>query len=196
MVEDYTDPDRQSSVLTSKQRKLLSEKHDSDLSSEAKRMARRRIRKRVESALLDFRLIAEQLDSTDREQIFEELLGDGASDTEFNVEGAQTVGGVIEFLYAGTTSNRDPPHQQELFRALLEPAVERVENRRGMAVKNVELVIDTELTLPWDKLESEIEQRGVTPRAKRSLEHHLRYNKENIDIEAARNYLDEYYGIA
>ena len=193
---DYSESERQASVLTERQRKLLTAEEDLDLSSDAKRMALRRVRERVQNGILDFRLLATHMDAEDRQRVFDDLLGEGADESEFNIEGGRAVRAALKFLYIGTTEYTTPAGGQALFEEFLESAVEEAEMERGNAVKTVEFSVETEAVLPWERLKSVIEQRGVTPRVKRSLDYHLRYNKENIDVEAARDYLDEYYEIA
>lgn len=183
-------------LLTDGQREFLQEGYTVGEGSSTERVTRSRIRNRVQNGILDFALLAEQLDPADQQKAFDNFLGEGAAEHEFNVEGGQAIRALLELLYVGVTEYGDRSEGKALFEELFEAAVERAEFKRENAVKNVEFEVETELVLPWEKLQSEIEHRGVTPRAKRSLEYHLQHNQGEIDVQAAREYLDEYYGIA
>jgi len=188
--------DNRGGLLTKGQREFLSEEYQVGNGGSTERVKRSRIRERVRNGLLDLQLVAESLDPSDRQKIFDDLLGEGAGDGEYNIENGKVVRDVLEFLYLGVTEYGSTSESDALFEELFEAAVETGEWERGNAVKTVDVEVETELVLPWENLQSYIDQRGVTPRAKRSLEYHLKYNKEDIDIGVAREYLDEFYGIA
>lgn len=86
-----TDSEIRNSILTTTYRKLLQSNVSSGITTE-----RGRIRERVREGLRDFRILADDLEDRDREQIF-----DAEPHSEEYRELEEDIANVIEFLYAG-----------------------------------------------------------------------------------------------
>ena len=70
--DKYDDLDRQTSLLTKRQREYLAG-DGTGMSDSAQSQHRRQIRKRVKSAILDFTLLFEEWDEDERERVFDEV---------------------------------------------------------------------------------------------------------------------------
>jgi hypothetical protein len=185
---------RDRGILTPTDREyLLGEKTYEAETSELHRRAE--IRDRVVEAVADFQLLLERLGAEDREKVFDRILGNGVEEpsSRYNIEGARSIKDGLAFLYLGILEYSDPDDGHPLFGELLEAAVEDVEMDRGNTVKDIEFDVQTQMVIPWDELKKTMDTRGVSPRAKRSLDYHLKENRENIDTEEAQEYLHEYY---
>lgn len=153
----------------------------SELSEGSEYNTKRRIRNRVRNSLLDFTLLFEHLDESEREKIFgsnvratmdvDEDLWEGIRDTlGFVLEGAgaatPTVMGSAEKPVSGSICDR-----------LLEDALQKVGDRNGYLVKEVRLNVDA-TRMPWSNLRSRLKEGDeLPPEALRFLLHH-----ENVDV--------------
>jgi hypothetical protein len=107
-----SDLDRPRGVLSKRDRRFLQDSTEEERKNSTGRATRSEIRSRIYNSILDFKILTDELDNHDRQNVFED-----ASDREFR----QGVIAALAFLYQGIEE------QGQDFEDLLVPAVERAE---------------------------------------------------------------------
>ena len=186
------DEERGRGILTASDRKYLklSEAEQKEqYSAPARSQRRSAMSDRIQNALLDFQVLQDELEDEIRDEVFNSILGsDVDSKGEFNLVGGRAIQMALAFLYSGTL---DYSADRGLFKMLLEGGVESAEQDRDRTVKMFQFEVEPEMVLPWDVIEEQVEHRGVTPRVRRSIMHHLMESPEAIDTDAAVEYLKQ-----
>lgn len=102
---EWASLDRERGVLTPDDRNyLIGEK---ELSDQAERNTRFRIRKRLKNSLFDFNILYDYLPSEDRKQVFEEVFD---ADPE---QGGPTLPAIVGLLYLGLLDTHESPDEAE-----------------------------------------------------------------------------------
>lgn len=125
-----SDPERERGILSTKDRQYFSQGAGIEAKSSAERVARARIRKRVYNAILDFKILIDEMEERDRKTVFSDLPDDG--------DLHQGIVSELEFIYlALKEQNLD-------FDEYLEEAVENAEKKiaRKESDKRVEVDVD------------------------------------------------------
>lgn len=143
-----TDPERERGILSTKDRQFLLDEAGIKPKSSAERVARSRIRDRISNALLDFSLIATELEDRDKKRVFENLPRDR--------DLRHSIVALIEFVYLGVKECGED------FGDLLTEAVKKAEKKRasvddGRAVE-VDVTFDVETKLVLESTAGDLEK--------------------------------------
>jgi hypothetical protein len=183
MAERETD-----AMLTSTQRDFLRDQGDYYSGDNAKQQRyerRQQIVKRVSHSILDFQLLLEHLQKTERDKIFHDRSG-GAPYAFGAVPDA------IAFMFMGVTSTslmpRDGGHHSREFEDLLERGLERAYLEADLLLNSVELRVDSE-KVPGLQA---VKERARDPESRVSWpEMRLLIRSGEIDDETIQEFLQE-----
>ena len=127
-------PDRDRGVLSKRDRRFLYDATEEQRKASTGRATRSEIRSRIYNSILDFRILIDELEDRDRENVFEDF----GSDRELR----RGVIAALDFLYEGLEE------QSSNFEEVLIPAIERAEQR--VARDNVEGDVTIEVDVEFN----------------------------------------------
>lgn len=153
-----TDTDRGAGVLTRKQREYLLGRKDFE-NSQSERDMRYKIRERIKNGLLDFKILARELEERDREQIFKDVRSAvQRGDTQFTEDEIlreNELSGMVHavaFLYLAT-GDIDVPLER-----VVELGVRETKTGGLFAPSDVEVTIDEKIETDHQRLFEKIEE--------------------------------------
>ncbi|MFC4550798.1 MULTISPECIES: hypothetical protein [Halorussus] len=143
-----TDPERDRGILSTKDRQFLLDEAAIESKSSAERVARSRIRDRILNALLDFSIIADELEDRDKKRVFENLPRD--------LDLRRSIVALLGFVYLGVKECGED------FGDLLAKAVEEAEKTRASVddrrAVEVDVTFDVETKLVLESTADNLEK--------------------------------------